>query len=60
MTYDYYEYLKKARNSDEYIEIEDIVRKNIWSDSIDFKISEQWRTIEEKIRINLYLFLRYN
>lgn len=60
MPYDYYEYLKKQRDSDEYIEINDIVRQNIWSESIDFKTGQKWLKIEDKIRIKLYLYLRYN
>lgn len=60
MPYDYYEYLKKQRDSDEYIEINDIVRQNIWSESIDFKTGQKWLKIEDKIRIILYLYLRYN
>lgn len=60
MPYDYYEYLKKQRDSDEYIEINDIVRQKIWSESIEFKARQKWLKIEDKIRIKLYLYLRYN
>ncbi|WP_458454315.1 hypothetical protein [Methanobrevibacter sp.] len=60
MPYDYYEFLKKQRDSDEYSEITDVVRQKIWSDSISFKISQEWLKIEDKIRIKLYLYLRYN
>lgn len=60
MAYDYYEYLKKQRENDDFTEVTDIVRKKIWNDSIDFKISQAWLKIEDKIRIRLYYYLRYN
>jgi len=60
MPYDYYEYLKKQRDSDDFIQITDIVRQKIWSESINFRISQEWLKIEDKIRIKLYLTLRYN
>ena len=60
MPYDYYDYLKKQRENDDFTEVTDIVRKKIWNDSIDFKISQGWLKIEDKIRIRLYYYLRYN
>ena len=60
MAYDYYEYLKKQRENYDFTEVTDIVRKKIWNDSIDFKISQGWLKIEDKIRIRLYYYLRYN
>ena len=60
MPYDYYEYLKKLRDSDEYNQIDDVVRQNIWNDSIDFNTSLNWQETEDKIRIRLYILLRYN
>ena len=59
MPYDYYEYLKKQKENDEFTQVTDIVRQKIWSESIGFKISQEWLKIEDKIRIKMYLFLRY-
>jgi len=59
MPYDYYEYLKKQRENDDFTQVTDIVRQKIWSESIGFKISQEWLKIEDKIRIKVYLFLRY-
>ena len=58
MPYDYYEYLKKQRENDDFTQVTDIVRQKIWSESIGFKISQEWLKIEDKIRIKMYLFLR--
>ena len=60
MPYDHYEYLKKQIKHEEYNEIIEIVRQEIWSDSIDFKIMLNWVNIEDKVRNRLFLFLRYN
>ncbi|MBO6123444.1 MAG: hypothetical protein J6P09_06355 [Methanobrevibacter sp.] len=60
MPYDYYEYLKKQRENDSFTQITDIVRQKIWSESINFKISQEWLKIEDKIRIKLYFTLRYS
>ena len=60
MPYDHYEYSKKQIEHEEYNEIIEIVRQEIWSDSIDFKIMLNWVNIEDKVRNRLFLFLRYN
>ena len=60
MPYDYYEYLKKQRENDSFTQITDTVRQKIWSESINFKISQEWLKIEDKIRIKLYITLRYS
>jgi len=60
MPYDYYDQLKEQRDSEEYTEISDVIRKNVWNDSIDFQKSLEWMEVEDKIRIRLYLLLRYN
>lgn len=60
MPYDHYEYFKKQIEHEEYNEIIEIVRQEIWSDSIDFKIMLNWTNIEDKVRNRLFLFLRYN
>lgn len=60
MPYDYYDQLKEQRDGEEYTEISDVIRKNMWNDSIDFQKSLEWMEVEDKIRIRLYLLLRYN
>ena len=60
MVYDYYDILKRQSDSDEYTEVSDIVREEIWSDGFEFKMSKEWLIIENLIRISLYLFLRYS
>ena len=59
MPYDYYEYLKKRHESDKYQETTDLVREHLWNEAMDFNMSNNWLEIENKIRIHLYLFLRY-
>ena len=60
MAYDYYDILKRRIDSDEYTEVSDIVRQDLWSDGFEFKMSKEWLKIEDLIRISLYLFLRYS
>ena len=60
MPYDYYDYMKKQRDSDEYIETSDLVRQNFWSESFNFNLSNVWLRIEDRILIRLYRYLRYN
>ncbi|MBE6500535.1 MAG: hypothetical protein E7Z80_08355 [Methanobrevibacter thaueri] len=59
MPYDYYEHLKKQHENKDYTETTDIVRKKIWNETINFKISKNWLKIEDIILNKLYLFLRY-
>lgn len=58
MPYDYYEYLKKQRAIEEYTETSELVRQNLWSETIDFKLLQEWICVEDKILISLYLLLR--
>ena len=60
MPYDYYDYMKKQRDSDEYIKTSDLVRQNFWSESFNFNLSNVWLRIEDRILIRLYRYLRYN
>ena len=60
MPYDYYEYFTKQRNNKIFTEISEKIRQNLWNDSFDVKLSQKWLKIEDKIRIKLYLNLRYN
>ncbi|MEE1335062.1 MAG: hypothetical protein UHG12_00950 [Methanobrevibacter sp.] len=59
MPYDYYEYLKKLRDNEEYSEAAELVRQNLWSETINFKLSQEWIPIGDKILIRLYPHLRY-
>ncbi|WP_405307281.1 hypothetical protein [Methanobrevibacter sp.] len=59
MPYDYYEYLKNQRDNEEYTETVELVRQNLWSETINFKVSQEWIHIEDKILIRLYPRLRY-
>jgi len=59
MPYDYYEYLKKQRENEQYRETSELVRQNLWSETINFKLSQDWINIEDRILIRLYLLLRY-
>ena len=59
MPYDYYEYLKKQRENEQYRETSELVRQNLWSETINFKLSQDWIAIEDRILIRLYLLLRY-
>ena len=58
MPYDYYEYLKKQRDSEEYTETSELVRQNLWNETIDFRLLQEWICVEDKILISLYLLLR--
>ena len=60
MPYDYYELLKKQRENNEYEETTELVRKNLWSESINFRQSINWLNIEDKVFIKFYYFLRYS
>ncbi len=60
MPYDYYEYLKKQRESEEYTETSELVRQKLWSETINFKLSQKWMHIEDMILVKLYLRLRYS
>ena len=60
MPYDYYDYLKKQRENEQYIESSELVRQNLWSETINFKQSQKWMHIEDKILIRLYRRLRYS
>ena len=59
MPFDYYELLKEQRESDEYTETTDLVRKSVWSETFYFKLSQRWLKIEDLILIKLYAILRY-
>ena len=60
MPYDYYDLLKKQRESEQYTETSDLVRQNLWNESINFKLSQRWIRMEDKILIRLYRKLRYS
>ena len=58
MPYDYFEILKKQNENEQYIETTELVRQNLWSETINFRQSLDWIKMEEKILIKLYNFLR--
>ena len=60
MPYDYYVYFTRERNNEIFTEIYEKIRQNHWSDSFDFRLSQKWLKIEDKIKIRLYPLLRYN
>jgi len=60
MPYDYYEFLKKQRESDEYMETEELVRQNLWNETINFKLANSWIKTEDLILVKLYQNLRYS
>lgn len=60
MPYDYYEFLKKQLESDEYIETEELVRQNLWSETLNFKLANSWIKTEDRILLKLYRNLRYS
>ena len=59
MPYDYDEYLKKQRDDKQYTESAALVIQILWSETINFKLSQEWLDIEDRILIMLYLRLRY-
>ena len=59
MPYEYFEILKKQNENEQYIETTELVRQNLWSETINFRQSLDWIKMEEKILIKLYNFLRY-
>ncbi len=60
MPYDYYDYFKKQSKNRNFTPIDETVKEKIWNDSVDFNMVQKWMKIEDKIRIELYLILRYN
>ena len=54
MPYDYYEYFKKQRENNIFIETSELVRQNLWSETINFRLSNEWISIEDKLLIKLY------
>ena len=60
MPYDYYEFLKKNIENEEFKETTERVRENLWSESIDFQIMQNWATTEERLLYRYYIYLRYS
>lgn len=59
MPYDFYDYFIEKRSSPIFTPAEDVVRQKFWRESIDMIKAEEWLEMEEKIRMDLYYFLRY-
>ena len=60
MPYDLYDYFLKEKNNPIFTEVTDKVRENIWKESIAFITSIEWMTMENRILVELYYYLRYN
>ena len=60
MPNDLYDKNKKKKSNPLFIEVSNIVRDNVWAESIDFVMSQNWLKTEDKLFIELYHLLRYN
>ena len=60
MPYDLYDHFMKEKSNPLFIEVSNIVRDNVWDESIDFVMSQNWLKTEDKLFIELYYLLRYN
>ena len=60
MPYDYYDYFKKQQQNKIFTDVTEIVRQNIWSETINFRQSQQWIAMEDKLFNELYNNLRYS
>lgn len=60
MPYDYYDYFKKENSNENYLETTEIVRQKIWNETINFKKSQEWMNMEDKLLIKLYRRLKYS
>jgi hypothetical protein len=60
MPYDYYDFFTKQRNDENFIETSELVRQNLWSETINFRLTQRWMKIEDKILLKLYRNLRYS
>ncbi len=60
MPYDLYDHFMKEKSNPLFIEVSNIVRDNVWDESIDFVMSQNWLKTEDKLFIELYHLLRYN
>ena len=58
MPYDYYDYFKSQSQNEEYSETTDKVKEKIWNETINFRLSQEWIIMEEKLLMDLYLLLR--
>jgi len=59
MPYDLYDHFMKEKNNPLFIEVSNIIKDNVWAESIDFVMSQKWLKTEDKIFIELYCLLRY-
>ena len=60
MPNDLYDLFMKEKSNPLFIEVSNIVRDNVWVESIDFVMSQNWLKTEDKLFIELYYLLRYN
>ena len=59
MPNDLYDQFMKEKSNPLFIEVSNIVRYNVWAESIDFVMSQKWLKTEDKLFIKLYYLLRY-
>ena len=51
MPYDLYDHFMKEKSNPLFREISDIIRDEIWAESIDFVMSQNWLKTEDKLFI---------
>ena len=51
MPYDLYDHFMKEKSNPLFSEISDIIRDEIWAESIDFVMSQNWLKTEDKLFI---------
>lgn len=59
MPNDLYDQFMKEKSNPLFIEVSNIVRDNVWAESIDFVMSQKLLKTEDKLFIELYYILRY-
>ena len=60
MPNDLYDQFIKEKSNPLFIEVSNIVRDNVWAESIDFVMSQNWLKTEDNLFIELYSLFRYN
>ncbi len=58
MPYDYYDYFTKQRQNERFTETAELVRQNLWSETINFRLSQRWMIMEDILFNRLYRSLR--
>ncbi len=58
MPYDYYDYFTKQRQNKIFTETTELVRQNLWNETINFRLSQRWIIMEDILFNRLYRRLR--